>query len=979
MKIFPIIAKGIVFKKVSEHMYQDFLQVNKELAQGKLDGLASLHAITCCMKAVYTNEITEDIETCRIACGGHGYLVSAGFSDMYKVATACQTLEGENTVMLLQTARFLIKSWDQALQGEPLHPTVLYLKNYVNGNQRKKWNSSLEGILTAFETTTAGRLALALKHLQQKMKTYTVEEATNLTGNELAKVGELHCHVYLMQTAIASFNPAIKSASPALAKVLSDILELYFVHKAVKSIGLLLQFNDLTQKDIEGLEIWLEKCLVKLRSNAIGIVDGFDVPDVVLHSTLGAYDGNYEERLLEDAKKSPLNEEDKSIKIKMNADIKEERAKVSFNIDEFTNWYHGGFENVKKKRFMESYFLNDPELQDKIPLRYLSQKEFYEETIRKMCVVLKKLKKLQDEGAAGPELYSEVMGTFFQRFIAREQSPLALHFDMFIPALKKLGTEEQQAQWIPRAMRCGVIGAYAQTEIGHGTFLRGLQTTATYDPQTKEFVMHTPTTSAYKFWIGGLGQTANYALVFADLHTLGKSYGIHAFLVQVRDEVTHKPMKGISVGDIGVKIGFNCTNNGFLGMDNVRIPLKHMMMKNAEVLENGEYKKKNSGVLTYGTMTRIRAGLIIDLSHMTANAVTIAMRYSTVRRQCTMNSNSPEVKIIDHFTQQMKIFPAIAKVIVFKKVSEHVYENYIQVNDELDKGNLDGLASLHAISCCLKAVGTVELLEAVETCRIACGGHGYLISAGFSDPYKIVTACQTVEGDNTVMLLQTARFLIKSWGQALKGEPLHHTVLYLKNYVNGSQRQKWNSSLEGILTAFETTTAGRLALALKHLQQKMKTYTVEEAINLTGNELVKVAELHCHVFLLRTAVASFNPAIKSASPALSKVLSDILELYFVHLAVRSLGLLFQFNDLTPDDIEGLENRLEECLVKLRNNAIGIVDGFDIPDIVLQSTLGAYDGNYEERLLADAKKSPFNQEDVNKSFHLYIKPYRKSHL
>lgn len=43
-----------------------------------------------------------------------------------------------------------------------------------------------------------------------------------------------------------------------------------------------------------------------------------------------------------------------------------------------------------------------------------------------------------------------------------------------------------------------IIGAYAQTEMGHGTFIRGLETTATYDPSTKEFVMHSPTITAYK-------------------------------------------------------------------------------------------------------------------------------------------------------------------------------------------------------------------------------------------------------------------------------------------------------------------------------------------------------------------------------------------------------------------------------------------------------------------------------------------------
>lgn len=64
---------------------------------------------------------------------------------------------------------------------------------------------------------------------------------------------------------------------------------------------------------------------------------------------------------------------------------------------------------------------------------------------------------------------------------------------------------------------------------------------------------------------------------------------------------------------------------------------------------------------------------------------------------------------------------------------------------------------------------------------------------------------------------------------------------------------------------------------------------------------------------------------------------------------------------------------------MRSNAIGIVDGFDISDAVLASTLGAYDGNVYERLLETAKKSPLNQEDVNQSFHLYLKPFMKSNL
>lgn len=42
-----------------------------------------------------------------------------------------------------------------------------------------------------------------------------------------------------------------------------------------------------------------------------------------------------------------------------------------------------------------------------------------------------------------------------------------------------------------------------QTELGHGTFLRGLETTATYDPKTEEFVLDSPTLTSHKWWPGG--------------------------------------------------------------------------------------------------------------------------------------------------------------------------------------------------------------------------------------------------------------------------------------------------------------------------------------------------------------------------------------------------------------------------------------------------------------------------------------------
>lgn len=185
--------------------------------------------------------------------------------------------------------------------------------------------------------------------------------------------------------------------------------------------------------------------------------------------------------------------------------------------------------------------------------------------------------------------------------VLKDGNPFTLHYVMFVPTLLGQGTLEQQAYWIGRAWNKEIIGTYAQTELGHGTFIRGLETTATYDPKTKEFVLHSPTLTSYKWWPGGLGQTANYAVVVAQLHSKGQNHGIHPFIVQLRCEKTHKPMPGIKIGEIGTKLGMNSTNNGYLGFEKVRIPRENMLMKNNQVLEDGTFVKAPNSKLTYGT------------------------------------------------------------------------------------------------------------------------------------------------------------------------------------------------------------------------------------------------------------------------------------------------------------------------------------------------------------------------------------------
>lgn len=52
---------------------------------------------------------------------------------------------------------------------------------------------------------------------------------------------------------------------------------------------------------------------------------------------------------------------------------------------------------------------------------------------------------------------------------------------MFAVTIDMLGTETQRKDFLEKCMNYEIVGCYAQTEIGHGSDVQSLKTTATYD------------------------------------------------------------------------------------------------------------------------------------------------------------------------------------------------------------------------------------------------------------------------------------------------------------------------------------------------------------------------------------------------------------------------------------------------------------------------------------------------------------------
>lgn len=175
--------------------------------------------------------------------------------------------------------------------------------------------------------------------------------------------------------------------------------------------------------------------------------------------------------------------------------------------------------------------------------------------------------------------------------------------------------------------------SFTQTELGHGSNVQGLETTAVYKPESKSFVINTPGMSSMKWWIGGLGRTADHAVVMAQLYTPvrfalrsslrlsptdestgwlvtqdGKNgslvrRGPYPFVVPLRDTKTRELLPGRTIMDIGPKAGYPMTDNGTAIFNNVEIPHVNFLAKFASVdVESGRFSKPPHDKLAYGTM-----------------------------------------------------------------------------------------------------------------------------------------------------------------------------------------------------------------------------------------------------------------------------------------------------------------------------------------------------------------------------------------
>ncbi|XP_072992890.1 acyl-coenzyme A oxidase 2, peroxisomal [Typha latifolia] len=532
---------------------------------------------------------------------------------------------------------------------------------------------------------------------------------------------------------------------------------------------------------------------------------------------------------------------------------------------------------------------------------------------------------------------------------------MGVQYSLWGGSVINLGTKKHRDKYFDGIDNLDYPGCFAMTELHHGSNVQGLQTTATFDPVTDEFIINTPNDGAIKWWIGNAAVHGKFATVFAKLILpfqgnggASADMGVHAFIVPIRDLNTHVIFPGIEIHDCGHKVGLNGVDNGALRFSSVRIPRENLLNRFGDVSCDGKYTSSLPTInkrfaATLGELVGGRVGLAYTSVGVLKISVTIAVRYSLLRQQFGP-PKQPEVSILDYQSQQHKLMPMLASTYAFHFATLYLVDKYC----EMKKSNDDEVVGdVHALSAGLKAYVTSYTAKSLSICREACGGHGYAAVNRFGILRNDHDIFQTFEGDNTVLLQQVAADLLKQYKEKFMGGTLTVTWNYLRESMSSylSQPNPVTARWEGAdhlrdpkfqLDAFRYRTSRLLQSAAARLNKHSKTLGGFGAWNRCLNHLLTLAESHIESVIL----ARFIESVQSCPDENTRgVLKLVCDLYALDRIWKDIGTYRNVDYVAPNKAKAIHKLMEYLSFQVRGVARELVDAFNLPDIVTRAPIG----------------------------------------
>ncbi|WP_243229178.1 acyl-CoA dehydrogenase [Microbacterium sp. CIAB417] len=539
----------------------------------------------------------------------------------------------------------------------------------------------------------------------------------------------------------------------------------------------------------------------------------------------------------------------------------------------------------------------------------------------------------------------------FEELVAADPSlqiKSGVQWGLFGSAILQLGTAEHHEKWLPGVMDLTIPGAFAMTEIGHGSDVAAVGTTATYDPDTEEFVIHTPFRGATKEYLGNAALHGIAATVFAQLITNGVNHGVHCFYVPLRGE-DGQDLPGIGREDDGLKGGLNGIDNGRLSFDQVRIPRTNLLNKYGDVAADGTYTSSIDSpgrrfFTMLGTLVQGRVSLDGASSWASALGLKIAITYATQRRQFD-GADGQEVVLLDYRKHQRRLLPRLATT--YAQIFAH--DEFLQKFDGVFSGRTDtpdDREDLETLAAALKPLSTWHALDTLQEAREACGGAGFMFENRLVGLRADLDIYVTFEGDNNVLLQLVGKRLLTDYARQFQGKDAAALAKYAVGQTAGKVFHGAGLRALGQAVADLGSTARSVELGLREEQQhQLLTERVQQMVadiagrlrpagkdkalgeklfNENQAELIEAARAHGELLQWE----AFTDAVHGVTDqGTRQVLTWLRDLFGLHLIEKHLSWHLINGRLSTQRAAAVSSYIDRLCARLRPHALDLVDAF----------------------------------------------------
>jgi acyl-CoA oxidase len=620
--------------------------------------------------------------------------------------------------------------------------------------------------------------------------------------------------------------------------------------------------------------------------------------------------------------------------------ITQDRATAfNFDVDKLAAILDGPYEATFRK---VKTLLSEPEFKYKDT----DNLEEYRQTVFEWCQLLAS----QGIGSLGyPKQFGGGgdMGAYFAVMEALSYHDLSLvikfgvQFGLFGMSIYFLGTEKHHKKYLQDVGTLRLPGCFAMTETGHGSNVKGIETTATYNATTRSFTIDTPNPHAQKEFIGNAACHGQMATVFAKLIVDGKDYGVGAFLVPLRGG-NNKVLPGVTIRDCGRKMGLNGVDNGMILFDKVTVPYDNMLDRFATITAEGKFESAitsdNRRFFTMlGTLVGGRIGIPRSGLSAAKSGLTIAIRYGDTRRQFGPEGGK-EVPILNYRQHQRRLMPLLAEAYALHFSLRYVTDRFLARTE-------DEMQEIEALAAGLKAVATWNTTRTLQECRECCGGKGYLSENRIDSLKNDSDVYTTFEGDNTVLMQLVAKSRLTEFKQEFSNMDLFGMLSYVADQAKTSLIERnpiivRSTDEEHLLdfgfhlNAFKYRERNILTSAAKrlkrHVDEGMDSF---DAFNVCQNHLVQVG----FAYIERVVLEQFIAQVEQTSDApCQAILRKLCQLYALSQIDNSKGWYLENGYMEGVKTKAIRKTVDQLCWEVRQDAVPLTGAFKIPD----SCLGA---------------------------------------